>query len=344
MDEPNNSDWAALYEAAIKFKEASPWRWIASDELFAIENPENAAVAYCTVLGGRGEEFGMGIYMGDEGYRTFTRLLAEEVEPGDFLEIMKTPLISMLLVDRGTLDKRDLDVIHSLGLHSRGKSGWPFFRSKHPGSIPWFLERNEALFLTTIIQQALILADRVRLDGLDLLKEEKRGRVLSRYRRDGEWQEKWQKPKQSGVRTRTDALDPVNEARLHLLSTRAGKASGSCDLDVFTLPVGIRSQTERPYLPLCFMVVERKQGLIVGSDITEPWLTLGDKQVELIEILSKVDPLPCEIWVRSKRMMEMLGPITRPLGINLRMGPQPKLEKAKANLCNRFSKRSRRGL
>ena len=45
MNQPGKSDWATLYQAAITFKEATPWDWMDNEELFAVENPDDGEKA-----------------------------------------------------------------------------------------------------------------------------------------------------------------------------------------------------------------------------------------------------------------------------------------------------------
>lgn len=44
MNESSRSDWAALYQAAIIFKQASLWERMSNEDLFAIESPYDAEV------------------------------------------------------------------------------------------------------------------------------------------------------------------------------------------------------------------------------------------------------------------------------------------------------------
>jgi hypothetical protein len=172
MNQPSKSDWATLYQAAITFKETAPWAWMDNEELFAVENPDDGEVGYCSILGSGGEEFGLGMFVGEDGYDRYTKLIAGETEPEDLEESMMVRGISMLLVDRDDLEKEDREVIRSLGLRFRGRNAWPFFRSQRPGYVPWFLEKGEVLFLTSAIQQALVVADEVRSGELDLSEGE----------------------------------------------------------------------------------------------------------------------------------------------------------------------------
>jgi len=343
MNQPNKSEWVALYQAAIMFKEAAPWEWMGNGDLFAVENPDNAEMGYCSILGAGGEEFGLGMFLGEDGYHRYIKVISEEVDPEnpeDLEESIMARSISMLLVDRNTLQKEDHEVIRSLGIRFRGRKAWPFFRTQWPGYVPWFLEKGEARFLSAALDQALTVANEVRSGTLDWPLQ-RENLVLTRYYRDGRWLEEWRKaPAPSQKREEhADSIDAVKEAELHLFSNRASKVNESWELDIFMLPVPIGTVSERPYFPSCFLVVERKLGLVLGANLTKPWLTTAEKQDEVIRILKKVNQIPSEIRVKSNKVRRIVEPITSILGIKLQVRSLPMLEQAKASLHKHLSGR-----
>lgn len=340
INQPDKSDWANLYQSAITFKEVTPWDWIDSDEFFAIENPDNGEVGYCSILGSGEEEFGLGMFLGDEGYDRYVRIIEEEAESEDFENIVMTRSISMLLVDRNVLDKQDREIIRSLGLSFRGRNAWPFFRSRQPGYAAWFLEKGEVLFLTAAIKQALIITEEVRSGKLDLLERVSENLILTRYYRDGKWKEKWRSIPVSNQRKDTNAedIDAVKGAELYLIHNQKGEHSGVWELDIFILPLPIGLASDKPYFPICFLAVENKMGLILDTGLTEPWLTLSEKQDEVIQILKKAKQLPREIRVKSDTVRRIIEPITNILGIKLQITSIPILEQVKSSLYNHFSR------
>jgi hypothetical protein len=333
------SEWATLYQAAIKFKESAPWEWMDNEELFSVENPDNDEVGYCSILGSGGEEFGLGMFVGEDGYDRYIRLIEEETEAEELEESTMARSISFLLVDRDVLQKEDLELIRSLGLRFRGRNAWPFFRSQEPGYVPWFLEKGEAVFLTAAVQQALIVADEVRSSKLDLVERVSENLILTRYCREGRWDEEWRSAPLSSQSKEnyTENIDPVKEAELHMLQDKLDEHSGFWELDIFMLPVPIGSASEKPHFPLCFLAVESKLGLIVGTNLTEPWLTFSEKQDEVIQILRRAKQLPGEMRVKSEKVRRIVEPITSILGIKLRLTSLSMLEEAKASLYERFS-------
>lgn len=163
--------------------------------------------------------------------------------------------------------------------------------------------------------------------------------VLTRCYRGGKWDKEWRSAPilSQGQETYAENIDSVREAELYLLHDQAGEHSGIWELDIFMLPVPIGSTSDRPHFPICFLAVESKLGLILGTNLTEPWLTFSEKQDEVIQILRKANQLPREIRVKSEKVRRILEPITSILGIKLRVTSLSMLEQAKASLYEHFS-------
>jgi len=187
VKEPNPSleEWRSLYEAAIRFKEASPWEWMTDDQIFGIEDPETGQVGYVSVTGMLGEHFSLSLYLDAEGLYGLLTLAFDPRASAELL--LEIPLLQASFEDRNTLRARDREVIKRLGLRFRGRNEWPMFRSYRPGYEPWYLTSAEARFLRWGLEQGLEVALRLKEDP-DLLPDLDDERLLVRHpvrREDG---------------------------------------------------------------------------------------------------------------------------------------------------------------
>jgi hypothetical protein len=267
MDNPVMSDWQKLYAAAGQFQKMAPWQWMGNDDLFAVESPDTAEMAYCSIMGCGGEQFGILVFLGEKGYRRLLDIMTSEgPDPDNFENTVMTPQLSYSYGSRKEMEKEDLAVINSLGLKFRGALAWPFFRSHKPGYFPWFLDKQEARFMTAIIERALVISERVRDNQLDLFERQDVGEVLTYRLLDNEWIEEWRTPSLPSPKPAAaeSGLSPVKEAELLLLRNSKGKPGGNWEMDVFVMSLPIGVTTERPHFPLCFLAVDRKVGLIFG--------------------------------------------------------------------------------
>ena len=335
---PTKEDWEGLYQAAIRFKENSPWVWMENGDLFAVENPFDGETGYCSVLGNGGQEFGLVLFLGAEGYNAYMRLMMDESETVRPEPILDTCALSVLFVNRDELARPDMAVIRSLGLNFRGNNAWPLFRSQRPGYLPWYLEKEEALFLTSALQQAVNVVIRVRDNDLDLFAGSDADLVLTRYFYEGQWLDEWRKPRVAEEQVRVSVT--LDKERLRRLHDATGKKSGSWELDLFILPAAIDSGTGRPYYPNCILAVERNQGLIVGTDLLGPGLSLKEKQEAFIRLLEKATPLPQEIRVGNKEVGQLVEPVAEELGISISIAPLRLLGHARRSLFEHVSRKS----
>src|SRR5712692_2907158 len=114
MVEPTLEEWRALYQAAVAFRDQAPWSWLGDRDFFAVEHPGFDEVGYCDVLGSGGEEFGLAVFVGADGFAFYRRLMLGEFEPeGDDL-LTELHSLAATFVDREFIDKHDRAVLNAL--------------------------------------------------------------------------------------------------------------------------------------------------------------------------------------------------------------------------------------
>jgi hypothetical protein len=336
--EPDKKDWEELYSAAREFQLNAPWEWIYSEEILGVENPLNGEVGFCSVLGSGRQEYGLGIYMGETGYNGFLRLASGKVSTQKFFENIDFTVLSMLLVDREVLQKTDLETIRGSKIQFRGKNSWPLIRSVLPGYIPWFLAKDEAVYLCNALQQIREIAGRVSRNELRLFGKENKNKIFTRCFRKGAWIDDWRQPQKPVRAPQTEeAIGAIKEAQILLMKNAAGPLDGEWELDWFVLHSPVKSESGRPFYPLCILAVDKIRGLIIGTRLIEPALTPQRKQDQLIQLLKESRPLPDTIWLHTGSLKALLKPVAESLGINLQTGPLPYLNEARKALNQRFT-------
>lgn len=332
--EPSREDWAALYQAAIAFRELAPWDWASDMDVFAVENPSDRQMGYCTVMGGGGMEFGLAVMVGDEGLAAYQKLTGGELEPESFEAFAVLHSLSVTFTGRDHLEKPDLATIRSLKLRFRGRNAWPLFRSTRPGWLPWFLSQEEACFLTVVLEQALDVFSRVRDEELDLVNEADEELVLTRYYQDGEWQEEWRNLAESVAEL--EVPHPSDPARLQELRQTAKRPSGNWELDWFPVPAPIPAPSGRPYFPHFVMAVDSKSGAVLGFDMLGPSPKAAARQDSVLRVLERTQRLPRQLRVATDETRKILEPVAESLGISVRARRLPALEEAKGSLMGTF--------
>lgn len=315
MAEPNQEQWRALYTVTGEFGQLAPWEWMTDEHLFAVESPATGEVGYCSVIGGGGQEFGLAVFLGAEGFAAYRKLMVADLEPESVEAAALLRSLSVTLVDREMLDRRDLEVIRSLGLRFRGRGAWPWFRSQRPGYAPWFLEQDEARFLELALRQAIEVSRWAQAGTLQLTSGVDGRPVLTRCLREDTWVDQWRQP--PTWEPPREEPKPVDAQRLQRLREAKRGGRGVWQLDFSFLPAPIGARGERPYFP-CLLLAVSPEGLVLGVQLLEPWSSATERQEAVLTVLEGAPLLPREILVGREEVRRLVGPLAQGLGIRLR--------------------------
>jgi len=329
MAEPTREQWQALYAVAAEFRQLAPWHWMTDEDLFGVEEPAMGEVGYCSVMGAGGQEFGLAVFVGAEGFAAYRKLALGEVDP----ESMDAAIVLRSLVvtfgARDELSQRDREVIRSLGLRFRGRDVWPWFRSERPGYVPWYLEPEEAHFLELALRQAIYVTQQVREGAVQLTSGADGQPVLTRCFRRGIWLNEWRQP--PVWEERSEEPEEVDALRVQRLRKSKPQGRDSWQLDFFFLQAAVGDRNERPYFP-CMLLVVTQQGLIVGAQLLKPWASATEKQEAVLALLEQGLHLPRQILVAQEDVKRVVGGVARGLGISIRIGDLVVLEAIKEEM------------
>ncbi len=311
--EPTNEEWLKLYDAALKFKAIEAWNWMYDDYLFGVQNPEDGEIGYCTVIGALGEVFGLIVYMGQNGLKSYLTIASnpEKIENNLYIQ----DCLSATYDDRAYLDKKDMAIIKKLGLKFRGKNAYPLFRRYKPNYYPWYLTADECRFLTIVFEQAVYICMKVKNDKSFLPDIFDTGYCLVRYFEDGKWKDK-QERLDTGEKKREITIQ-TNELKLAAIKKKNIKSEGKWEIDFFvnfTMPI---KEKGRPYFPLVTLIVDSLSGHVFNVYLSEPsdyYQKIFDNFVEFIE---KTGVIPREIFVEKDELETIIHPASASLGIKL---------------------------
>jgi hypothetical protein len=334
---PSMQEWSNLYQAAIEFKKIECWDWMEDSDLFGVQNPETGEIGYCCVLGGIGEFFGLAVYLGSKGLEGYLKIRSGEISPEDFDTMHSQDCLMASFDDRKFLKKPDLQIIKSLQLSFRGSNAWPLFRRYEPGYEPWYINRQEAIFLTLALEQAKDIALRFKTN-IELLDPPIEGRYLVRVpNREKEglaWRDEWLKPTPF---EKKEPIGPsVDEIRLKRIKKAALQSHAVLETDFFYPPFVI-TEGEKPYFPYLLLCVDHRSGLILKHHIASHEGYWTDFQNQILNLMEGIKSFPKEIWVKKEECYKLLEPIASELGIKLSLVENlPALEDAKEVMQNTF--------
>ncbi len=332
MGEPSKEAWSSLYAAAEEFRQLAPWRWLMNEDLIGIEDPTTGLVGYGSVLGNGGEEFGLTLFLGGEGFAGYRHMFTTDIDAEPLEITARQRALTLMFVDREVLRARDREVIKSLGLHFRGRGAWPWLFSQQPGYVPWYLDAQEAAFLELALRQAMEVAPHVRSGELRLTWGLDGRPVLVRCLRNGTWVDEWRQPEAWSEASPEQAVDANRLAPLKQ-AKRRGREAWIADL--FLLPTPIGDRGARPHYPKALLVAEER-GFVLTVHLFEPGATAAAQQAELLKLFEQVPQLPREIVVVREDAERLIRPIAEPLGIAVQPADVPELDALKEELFARF--------
>ena len=322
MVEPNKEQWLELHTAFREYCAAEPWLRL-EDTVVALEHPVREERGYCVAMGTSGLEFGLAVYIGDEGLRHYLRLSQSIDDPHspDLLDTMNS--ISALLADRRDLDTYGLNVIKELGLRYRGRGRWPVFRSMRPGYALWRLEAVEAEFLTIALREMIALAAKVEAGESPFFDEDNPGLPLIRSFDGENWQDK-REP------ISVEAFESVPEfsdvERLTRLADAKSVAENTFEFSIFYMHMSVSERPgERPYFLAQALIADQDSGVVLPHVLGGPAPSPAARQGALVTLLETMPFLPAALVIDKPDVANLAAPIIERLGIDLYVGDTPNI-------------------
>lgn len=318
-DSPTKEQWQELYQAAIDFKQAEPWTWLYDDDVFCLENPKDKTIGYCSVMGKGGMHFALGVYLGNAGFENFYKLLTESEAMPPYQVLHYHNCLMCSFEDRDLLTNVDRNQIKALGRTFRGRNAWPLFRRYEPGYAPWYINRDECVFLTQALRQSLITAINIR-ENLYRMDDAK-GKTILRYSQENNGQLEWY-PREFKLLVPKYIYKPLifkDDMVIHKIKKIGSMGDVVFQLDSCYMPTPIReNKDERPYYPKAFLLVDKKTGLVIDYGM---YASIQDEATVVLNKLINMflgKGTPREIQVRSDFMVSLLTDFCEKTGINLK--------------------------
>lgn len=317
---PTNQQLKELYQAALEFKQAQPWKWLYDTDIICIENPEDKTMGYCSIMGRAGEHYALGVYLGDEGIFGFCHLMKHGDAIPRHQALHYQNCIMCSFEDRDLLANEDRKQIKDLGLSFRGRNAWPMFRRYEPGYHPWFINAEECIFLTHALRQTLFVVDDVLAGRLRM--DMRQGKTIVRYSEEKDGKLEWHS-KEIQLEFPTVSYSPI-EITDDILIQKIKKAGSMGDVllqaDICYMHSPVQeNRGERPYFPRVFILAEQKSGQILDFEMYQ---SIGeDANVTLNKLVGMCleNGIPKEIQVRSEAMVAILSDFCKKTGIKLKV-------------------------
>jgi len=332
-------EWKALYDAAIEFRKIEPWEWVKETDVFGVQNSQTGEIGYCCVMGELGEVLAMAVYHGTEGLNGYKKILKHQVNPGDTDSLFIQDCLIIMFENKRFVEKEDMQLINKLGYAFKGKNAWPVFKSYKPGFFPWFLSRDEALYMTDVLKQAKDMCLRLK-ENSNLFHAPKKNLYLIRVAdaTDGDliWKDEWKEP--APLKKRDFSNFPVDEIRIQRIKISVKQLPAVWEIDTFHAPTPVKEEG-RPYFPYAIMFADHDTGLIHDVYLTPIDKYMKDFPERFLSCMENTAVVPMEILIRKEELIKLFEPYAAKLNIKLtEVKKLQNIDNAKRSMMKFFSK------
>lgn len=325
------SEWKELYKAAAEFRAIEPWKWVTETDIFGIQNPLTGEIGYCCIMGELGQVLGMAVYLGTRGLNVYNLIRDEVVTAGDSDYMFVQDCLLVTFENKSALDKEDKSLIKKLDIQSKGKKAWPLFRRHEPGCFPWYLEAQNVVYMTLVLQQAreVCLELKSRSTFLD---PPLAGQYLVRiyHQESGQWRNSWLSPEP--LKEDAPEIVKLDELVLQRVKKNTKPAPSIWEIDFFYVPVPIE-EDGRPIYPYAVLIADKESGFIHDTHFSEREKAPSEFIDRLLSCMEQCGMRPAEITVKRQEIMDLFQPITEKLGIRLvKTNSLPAVEEARKSM------------
>ena len=121
MAVPTRKQLRELHSAFGRYFDAKPWEALDDLDVVAVEHPSGRYTGYCSVLGSAYREYGLAVFMGDEGLAGYLDLVNDEVEPESSEGFDRMNALLAVRGDRENLSEIERAAMRRAGLALQGK-------------------------------------------------------------------------------------------------------------------------------------------------------------------------------------------------------------------------------
>lgn len=126
----------SMLDAAFNFRETEAWKDLNDANIFAVRL-SNGETTYCSIMGNGGEHYSLGIYIGDEGFSSYLRLINGDGSViNDMRNATKVDCINCDFMQAKEIDNKAKKIIRnyaeSHGVNIPRKHGWADFTRHKP--------------------------------------------------------------------------------------------------------------------------------------------------------------------------------------------------------------------
>ena len=162
----------SMLDAAFGFRKTEAWKELNDANIFAVRL-SNGKTVYCSIMGNGGEHHSLGIYIGEEGFSSYLRILNSDGSMINNLRyVTKADCISCDYMQAKEIDNKVKKIIRqyaeSHGISIPRKHGWVDFTRVKPYKAQWCItDSDDAMIAEEALRAATFLANELKDKGYE---------------------------------------------------------------------------------------------------------------------------------------------------------------------------------
>ncbi len=162
----------SMLYAAFRFRETEAWKMLDDSNIFAVRL-SNGQNVYCTIMGNGGEHYSLGIYINEEGFSSYLRILNSDGSMINNLRyVTKADCINCDFMQAKEIDNKVKKIIRqyaeSHGISIPRKHGWVDFTRVKPYKAQWCItDSDDAMIAEEALRAATFLANELKDKGYE---------------------------------------------------------------------------------------------------------------------------------------------------------------------------------
>lgn len=162
----------SMLDAAFRFRETEAWKILYDSNIFAVRL-SNGQDAYCSVMGKGGEHYSLGIYIGEEGFSSYLRMLNSDGSMLNNLRNMtKADGINCDFMQAKDINNKVKKAIRkyaeSHGISIPRKHGWVDFTRFKPYKAQWCItDSDDAMIAEEALRAATFFINKIKDTGYE---------------------------------------------------------------------------------------------------------------------------------------------------------------------------------
>lgn len=319
-----------LYAKALEYQKNKLWKELWDTDLFAVKHSDGK-IGYCCILGHDGEFIALVDYVGAASLDTLRAIFDFDKAASDAERFAIAHGQNSIVCSFLPRDELSEDVFEELetyfkenNLKITGKKKlFPIFEKHIPYHVPFLISsKADMLHMLEALEAAIQLKDFLHSEsasGFGIVNNDPENMLIPIMEKKGDdfsW-DSVKLPKQQSIQYQIP--DSFNEILIHdVLKAKKNSAEWYCDFFVVPAPVEIQKTTNRKngpqyFYPYLQMVVEKKSGIILGSELHQNPDDYGRLFMQSLLKTMQENGRPRKILVRNEQLSEFYAPLAQQL-------------------------------